>query len=75
MDAKEIKAVSWTQVEHYRKSGYLVLEDGDAAKANSDSFIVMVRKGEDGKRKDFMVLCPTFLRGPLGFSTNSGVSY
>lgn len=70
----EIKNVSWKEVKSYLDNGYTILAGGDAEKANSDGFVIL-QHINDRKDKDFVILCPTFLRGSLGFSHNGSVSY
>ena len=61
-------------VDRLSMQGYSLLKGCDAAKANSDYFAIMVRHRDDGG-SDIQILCPTFLRGALGFSIDGGISY
>lgn len=67
--------IKLSEVERLSQSGYEPLTMCDASKANSDWFLVLVKRHKDGTR-DYKILCPTFLRGPLGFAGVKGaVSY
>jgi len=66
--------VRLSDVQRARLNGFSPLEAGDAAKANSDHFQILVRE-TDGRR-EIQIHCPTFLRGPLGFNlAPGGISY
>ena len=55
--------------------GYTRVCTGDAAKANSDYFMMFERDNDDGT-KSIRILCPSFLRGSLGFAkVKGGISY
>jgi hypothetical protein len=70
------KTIKLSDVERLKREGYTPLADCDAAKANSDYFLVMVKRTGPGADMRVQILCPTFLRGPLGFnSSGGGVSY
>lgn len=62
------------EIEDWKRQGYVPLEAGDAGKANSDYFAIMVRDNQDGTRS-VEIVCPSFLRGPLGFTAKGCVSY
>lgn len=63
-----------SELEQWKNEGYHPLDDGDASKSNSDYFMVMCRDNEDGTR-NIRVVCPSFLRGPLGFTVKGCISY
>lgn len=68
--------ITLSEIERLKSQGYTPLADCDAAKANSDYFMVMVRRSGSGTEMRVEIVCPTFLRGPLGFtSSGGGVSY
>jgi len=62
--------IKLSEVERLRKAGYIPLENCDAAKANSDYLLVMVKR--NAGVCDVKILCPTFLRGPLGVGKVTG---
>jgi hypothetical protein len=68
-----IRTIKISEIENLKRQGYVVLEGGDAAKANSDGFHILIRERE-GKPMDIAILCPTYLRGPL-WIRNGSVSY
>lgn len=63
-----------SEMEEWKNQGYVPLESGDAGKANSDYFMIMVKDDQSGLRS-IKILCPSFLRGPLGFTAKGCVSY
>jgi hypothetical protein len=70
-----VKTITLSEVKQLEDAGWTVFRGGDAAKANSDHFLVMVRKRESAKsERDVMVFCPTFLRGPL-YITDGSIAY
>jgi hypothetical protein len=72
----QLRTVRLSEVETLRAEGYEPIAGGDAAKANSDYFMVMVKRGSDGAPDRIRILCPSFLRGGLGVSgTKVGFSY
>ena len=69
------KAIKLSEIESLKAQGYELFRNGDAGKANSDYFAIMEKVAADGSRS-IRILCPTFLRGSLGFSkVTGGVSY
>lgn len=68
-------AITLSEFEHLKEQGYEPLGGGDASRANSDYFLVMVRKDESGGGCNVQIVCPTFLRGPLGCTVRGGFSY
>ena len=74
-DEQRITPVSWSEVERWQKLGYEVFREGDAGKAVGEGFVIMHKKQKE-RGSDFRILCPTFLRGSLGFTdVNGSVSY
>jgi hypothetical protein len=71
-DAK-LRTITLSEIESLRDQGYRPLDAGDASMANSDYLMVMVSI-EAGKRR-VKIVCPSFLRGPLGFTVDGAVSY
>ena len=71
---REIKVIPLSVVKRLEDSGYARLASGDATKANSDYFMVFERIAGDGR--DMCIVCPSFLRGPLGISASGkSISY
>ena len=69
-------AITLSEFESLKEQGYEPLGGGDASRANSDYFLVMIRKREvGGTGADVQIVCPTFLRGPLGCTVLGGFSY
>lgn len=69
-------AITLSEFENLREQGYEPLGGGDASRANCDYFLVMVRKGKEAADvMDVCIVCPTFLRGPLGCTVRGGFSY
>lgn len=74
MKAPQIKPLLLSQIKALQEQGYELLRGGDAQKANSDFFAVMVRT--EGSTRSIKIVCPTFLRGPLGIDQNCrSISY
>jgi hypothetical protein len=73
---KDVKltTITLSEVEQLKAAGFVPLEGGDASGANSDFFLVMVRTDSIGKLH-VKIVCPSFLRGPLGFHIDGCVSY
>lgn len=72
---RKIVPVSWTDVDKLKKDGF-TFSAGDIEKANSDGFVLM--KKEDNGKREIVILCPTFLRGPIhinGCLLSSSFSY
>lgn len=70
----QLRAITLSEFDRLRQSGYEPLDSGDASRANSDYFQIMVRRNATGN-SDIRILCPTFLRGPLGFKSAGAISY
>lgn len=69
---EKVLPVCWKDVEMMKEAGYEFFGGGDAEKATSEGFVLMRRR--NGADFEWVVLCPTFLRGPLGLAKN-GASY
>lgn len=69
------KSISLSDVEILKESGFEIINGGDAAKANSDYFLVMQRRNQEGKVDSTVILCPSYLRGPLTISPFGGCGY
>lgn len=69
-----LRQIPLSDIESLKEAGYVPLEHGDASKANSDYFVVMVKDKPDGGR-DVEIVCPSFLHGPLGLQITGGISY
>lgn len=73
--AANLRSIKLSEIEALKESGYELLSGGDASKANGDYFAIMIRHNNDGGH-DVKIVCPTFLRGPLGITNNGrGFSY
>ena len=69
------KVIKPSEIDALHAAGYTRVCTGDAAKANSDFFMIFERSLGDGSRS-IRILCPTFLRGQLGFSqVRGGIGY
>lgn len=76
----ELLTIPLSEIEALKEQGYVPLEYGDASKANSDYFMVMIRRHEKKtdelqRDDDIEIVCPSFLRGPLGFESRGCISY
>lgn len=69
------KTIKLSEFESLKSQGYELVRGGDISKANSDYFAIMEKVAADGSRS-IKILCPTFLRGSIGFAkVNGGISY
>lgn len=69
------KTIRPSEIDALRAQGYIKVCTGDASKANSDFFMMMERDNDDGT-KSIRILCPSFLRGSIGFAKVKGaISY
>jgi hypothetical protein len=66
----KLTTLTLSEIERLKADGWVPLAVGDASKANSDYFAVMVRD-RNGAR-DVMIVCPSFLRGPLSMMSVHG---
>lgn len=69
-----LRPILLSDIEELKQQGYKPLEAGDASKANSDYFMVMIREKEGGGVY-VDIVCPSFLRGSLGFESVGGIAY
>lgn len=72
-DAK-LKAITLSAIREMEEHGFRPLEGGDASRANSDYLMIMEQRNDKGERR-IKIVCPSFLRGPLGFTVTGAVSY
>jgi hypothetical protein len=69
------KTIKLSEIQALKDQGYELIRGIDAAKANSDHFAIMEKVAGDGTRS-IRILCPTFLRGSIGFAkVSGGISY
>jgi len=66
------KVIPYSAIEAAKADGW-EFPGGDALKACGDQFVVLRRKR--GEEIEFMILCPTFLRGSLKMNRNRSISY
>lgn len=67
--------IKLSEIESCEEQGFVTLQGIDAAQANGDFFRIMERRNDDGSRS-IKIVCPTFLRGSLGFAkVNGSISY
>ena len=69
----QLRPILPSQIEKMKSEGYEPIQGGDASMANSDYFMVFVRGAGDNRMVE--ILCPSFLRGGLGFNARGGISY
>jgi hypothetical protein len=69
-----LRPIKLSEVTKLEEQGFRRLAGCDAAKANGDFFQVMESQEPDGTRR-IAILCPSFLRGPLGFKVEGSISY
>jgi hypothetical protein len=70
-----VTSIKLSEIKELQDQGYKIVEGGDASKANSDYFVILERRHDDGTRT-IRILCPTFLRGGIGFAkVSGGISY
>lgn len=72
-----LRPITLSEIERLKEAGYQPLAAGDASKANSDYFMVMVRERTDatatnGMTREVVIVCPSFLRGTLSMSKVQG---
>jgi hypothetical protein len=67
-----MKTITLSEIDLLKEAGWVLLKGIDAGKANSDHFAVMVRESGGERGRDVLILCPTFLRGPLKFMKVDG---
>ena len=60
----EPRLIPASEIESLREQGYELFAGGDAAQANSDYFMVMINRKKNPPH--VAIVCPTFLRGPIG---------
>ena len=69
----KLQPILLSEIAALERQGYVPLDGGDASRANNDYFMVMVCKREDCD--NVKIVCPSFLRGPLGCHVRGGFSY
>lgn len=72
-DAK-LQPITLSAIREMEDRGFKPLQGGDASRANSDYLMVMEQRTENGERR-IEIVCPSFLRGPIGFTVTGAVSY
>lgn len=70
----KLTVITLSAISEMEKLGFKPLHGGDASRANSDYLMVM-EQCTDKKERRIEIVCPSFLRGPLGFTVTGAVSY
>ena len=73
-NAPEVRPIHLSDIDRLKRDGFEIVQGTDAAKANSDFFVIMTKRDADNMMQ-VKIVCPTFLRGPLSIGRAVVIGY